>query len=73
MTNDFEFHTDSELEKELKVMEDVKEVNENQKKEFEDTRHKRLLKSIFVLCDLAGFKIENRVVLRDKKTGKVWR
>jgi hypothetical protein len=36
-------------------------------------RHKRLLKMIFELCDLAGFKVESRIVLRDKRNGRVWR
>ena len=34
---------------------------------------KKLLATIFYICDLAGFHIEGRIVLRDKKTGKVWR
>ena len=33
----------------------------------------RLLNIIFEICDLAGFSVENRIVLRDKKTGKVWK
>ena len=36
-------------------------------------RFKRLLATIFYICDLAGFHLEERLVLRDKKTGKVWR
>lgn len=33
----------------------------------------RLLKSIFSLCDCAGFKIIGRIVLQDKKTGKIYK
>lgn len=38
-----------------------------------DARLKRLLATIFYICDLAGFHIENRLEIRDKRTGKVWR
>lgn len=34
---------------------------------------RKLLSIIFFLCDLAGFHIEERIVLKDKKTGKIWR
>lgn len=33
----------------------------------------KLLDMIFAMADLAGFHVEERIVLRDKKTGKVWR
>lgn len=39
----------------------------------EDERFHKLLYTIFYLCELAGFGIEGRVVLIDKKTGRVWR
>ena len=39
----------------------------------EDERFHKLLHTIFYLCELAGFEIEGRVVLIDKKTGRVWR
>lgn len=38
-----------------------------------EERFKKLLNTIFYICDLAGFRIEGRIVLQDKKTGKVWR
>ena len=38
-----------------------------------ERRLKKLLAEIFQLCDKAGFHIEERIVLRDKKTGKIWR
>ena len=38
-----------------------------------EARFKRLLATIFYICDLAGFHIEGRLEIRDKKTGKVWR
>lgn len=39
----------------------------------EDERFHKLLHTIFYLCELAGFKIENRIILIDKKTRRVWR
>ncbi len=38
-----------------------------------ERRLKKLLAEIFQLCDKAGFHLEERIVLRDKKTGKIWR
>lgn len=39
----------------------------------EDERFHKLLYAIFNICELADFKIEGRIVLVDKKTGKTWR
>lgn len=36
-------------------------------------RFRKLLALIFKMCDLAGFEIEGRIVIKDKVTGKVWR
>lgn len=38
-----------------------------------ERRFKKLLAQIFRLCEKAGFHVEGRIVLRDKKTGKIWR
>lgn len=38
-----------------------------------EKRFNKLLAKIFRLCELYGFHLEGRVVLRDKKTGKIWR
>lgn len=38
-----------------------------------EERFKKLLNTIFSIADLAGFHIEGRLTIRDKKTGKVWR
>ncbi len=38
-----------------------------------EERFKKLLNTIFYICELAGFRIEGRIILQDKKTGKVWR
>lgn len=39
----------------------------------EDERFHKLLYAIFDICDLAGFEIKGRIVLLDKKSGRVWR
>lgn len=44
----------------------------NNKKEDEE-RFNKLLHTIFDICDLSDFEIEGRIVLKDKKSGKVWR
>lgn len=41
--------------------------------EKEDERFHKLLHTIFYLCELAGFEIEGRIVLVDKKSRRIWR
>lgn len=41
--------------------------------ESETERFQKLLNTIFYICELAGFHVEERIVIRDKRTGKVWR
>lgn len=43
------------------------------KEEQEEARFHKLLHAIFNLCDLAGFTLEGRITLVDKKTGRVWK
>lgn len=38
----------------------------------ETERFNKFLNIIFSAADLAGFRIENRLVIKDKKTGKIW-
>lgn len=38
-----------------------------------EERVKKLLSTIFYIVNLAGFRIEGRIALKDKKTGKIWR
>lgn len=44
-----------------------------EKERREEERFKRLLATIFYLCECAGFHIEERLVIRDCRTGRVWR
>lgn len=45
----------------------------NIKDDSDADRFYKLLDAIFSICELAGFHIEGRITIRDKKTGKVWR
>ena len=39
----------------------------------DDERFHELLHTIFYMASCAGFEVDNRIVLKDLKTGKVWR
>ena len=39
---------------------------------YEEKRYKKIINHILYICRLAGFEVVDRIVLRDKKTGKVW-
>lgn len=41
--------------------------------ENEDDKFYKLLDTIFNICELSGFHLEERIVLKDKNTGKVYR
>lgn len=49
----------------------AKEAMVNADKELQ--RIGRLIDTIKYICRLAGFDVEDRIVLKDRKTGKVWR
>lgn len=39
----------------------------------ETERFQKLLDTIFNICELSGFHIEERIVIKDKRTGRIWR
>ena len=45
----------------------IKKVDE------EEERFQRLLATIFYICENAGFHIEERIVIKDMRTGRVWK
>lgn len=47
------------------------EVDKNMAKEYEAVR--KLVRTIHYICELAGFSIQGRIVLVNKKNGKIWR
>lgn len=56
--------------KDLTAYQALRNVEAEEKAE---ARYRKLLATIFSICELAGFHLEDRIVLKDKKTGKVWR
>lgn len=52
----------------------IKHIDEQQNSDSDDcVRFKRLLKAIWCVCEAAGFRMEGRIVLRDVRTGRVWK
>ena len=45
----------------------------NKISEEEDERFHKLLHTLFRVCELAGYEIEGRIVLTDKRNGRIWR
>lgn len=41
--------------------------------ESEEVRFQKLLTTIFTICELSGFHIEERMVIKDLKSGRIWR
>lgn len=58
-----EGYSDMTPHKAIKNMERQKEIN----------RVHKLVHTIFYICNLAGFDVVNRIELKDRKTGKVWK
>lgn len=36
-------------------------------------RFRKLLDAVFAMCDAYGFHLEEHIIVKDKKTGKIWR
>lgn len=47
-------------------------VDEELKKDPEYIKVQRLARTIFSMCDLAGFHVEGRITLKGKKSGRIW-
>ena len=39
----------------------------------EYNRYRKVIGCILRICELSGYAVEGRVVLKDKRTGKIWR
>lgn len=50
-----------------------KKAIKTNKKKADIERHHRMIGAILRICELAGYKVESRIVLRDIKTGKIWK
>lgn len=59
-----------------KPVDNVSEYNTQKttdESDYEQRRVNSLLHVIFKICELSGFWVEERIVLKDRKTGKIWR
>lgn len=45
---------------------------ENVNNDKDTKRFYKLLHTIFTMCELAGFHLEGRITLKDRKTGKIY-
>lgn len=60
--------------KDLTAYNAIRNMNrEERKKQEDEERLKKLIMTIFDICDLAGFHVEERIVLKDKRSGKIWK
>lgn len=46
-------------------------MKEEKKKSSSDQRFEDFLRTIFTICELSDFHIEGRIVVKDKRTGKI--
>jgi hypothetical protein len=67
MSNHQEFKKNSSGYSDPTAFEAVKNID------ADTARFQKLLNTIFYICELAGFHIEERIVIRDLKTGKIYR
>ena len=65
--------TDRDLRKNAEGYSDPTAYEAMKNLDREDERFHKLLHTIFDICELAGFHLEERIVLRDEQTGKIWR
>lgn len=47
--------------------------NADRSSDEESERFRELLDVIFTVCELSDFHIEERIVVKDKRTGRIWR
>lgn len=60
--------------KDMTAYDAIKNIErEERQKQAEEDRLRKLVMTIFDICDLAGFHVEGRIILKDKRTGKIWR
>lgn len=49
----------------------IKRADGSPDEEYE--RHRKLIGAIFRLCELADYHVEDRIIVKDMRTGKIWR
>lgn len=63
----------AELRKQVDSMIGYNTQKTTDESDYEQRRVNGLLHVIFKICELSGFWVEERIVLKDRKTGKIWR
>lgn len=51
----------------------VENITREEREKRERARVTKLIHTVFYICNVAGFDVEERIVLKDRKTGRVWR
>lgn len=51
----------------------VENITREEREKRERARVTKLVHTVFYICNIAGFDVVDRIVLKDRKTGKVWR
>ena len=51
----------------------ITHIERDRKCDSDEVRVNKLMGCIFRVCELAGFHVEERIVVKDLRTGKVWR
>ena len=69
------YKKDSDLKKNASGCKDLTayEGIKNADKALEKERYKKLIGAILRVCEPAGFTVESKIVLKDNRTGKVWK
>ena len=76
MFNDDKKNEDRELRKNAEGYSDptaYEGIKRAEKYNPEYERFRKVLGCILRICEIAGYSLEEHIVLRDKKTGKIWR
>lgn len=61
------------VDNEREVENIMKEKYIKKNKDEDQVRLDHLMAVIFKICEIAGFHLENRIVLKDVKTGKIYK
>lgn len=51
----------------------IAHMDAEEKERREAGRVTKLLHTLFYICNVAGYTVEERIVLKDRRTGRVWR
>lgn len=51
----------------------ISKVDREKENDYDSERFFMLIKAIKNICELSDFALEERVILRDKRTGRIWR